>query len=433
MIRADGPRGARLYIEPDHALPLLWTTVAVRGGAAADPVGEEGLARHAAELARRGAGHRDRQQIDAALDDIGASFDPGVTRDAVSFSGLTLSRHIDRAASLWAEILARPRFSEDEHQRLVRETLSSLDDIRDDDALVAQRAFDRQWAPGHPYARTARGTESSLAKLTATAARALFEREVVPANLVIGFAGDIDEPRARELAASLTENLPDRPAPALRDVSAPPRVRGRRIIVVDKPARSKTQIYVGHPAPPYGTEDAARLAVVETAFGGMFSSRLMQEIRVKRGWSYGASCRIAHARGPSWLRMSLAPASEVAAEALALTFALYEDVAQNGITAEELALAKSYLAGSLPFSLATPQSRLHVAVSEDIFGLAPGYIHREAEILAQTTLEDARRVAQTYLFPGDAVAVVVATAEKLAPALERAGLAPTAIIPYDTI
>ncbi|HET6611868.1 MAG TPA: pitrilysin family protein, partial [Kofleriaceae bacterium] len=291
MIPIDGPRGAKIYIAPDHALPLLWTTVAIRGGAAQDPTGQEGLARHTVELARRGAGNMSRHDLDAALDDLGASFDPGVSRDSVSFSGLTLSRHIDRALPLWATILAEPSFSADEHGRLIRETVSSLDDLRDDDALVAQRAFDRAWAPGHAYARSARGTEASLAALTVDAARATHRRQVVPANLVIGFAGDVDEARARELATRLIAKLADGPAPQLPDVAATPRVRGRRIILVDKPDRQKTQIYIGHPAPVYGTDDAAHLSVVETAFGGMFSSRLMQAIRVERGWSSGASFR----------------------------------------------------------------------------------------------------------------------------------------------
>src|SRR5512138_218138 len=111
-----------VIVEPSPDTPLVWFEVAIRGGAAIDPRGVEGLHRHAALLARRGAGARDRQQLDETLDSLGAMIDVSVSRDAVTLSGLSLSRHLDAVIDLCADILGEPKFSTEEHARLLRET-----------------------------------------------------------------------------------------------------------------------------------------------------------------------------------------------------------------------------------------------------------------------------------------------------------------------
>src|SRR5919112_3904 len=151
--------GPTVIVEASPDTPLVWFDITARGGAAADPIGVEGLHRHAALLARRGAGSRDRAALDETLDSLGASIDVGVSRDAVTISGLCLSRHLDAVLDLAADIIAEPRFSPDEHARLLRETPQVLDEIRDDDSALATRWFDWLCSPGHPYGRTSLGTE----------------------------------------------------------------------------------------------------------------------------------------------------------------------------------------------------------------------------------------------------------------------------------
>jgi zinc protease len=426
-----GPKGCRVLVEPAGDTPLAWVTVTALGGAAADPEGKEGMARHMAELARRGTVTRDRGAVDDAVDCLGASLDVSTQRDSVSLSSTVLSRHLDELIELFAEILAKPAMRQDEHDKLLRETRNSLDDVRDDDSLLATRYFDRYCAPGHPYGRTARGTEASLAALDLDEIKQAFRALCVPANLILGFGGDIDEARARALAERLVAELPDTAAPALPDVSAPAEPELRRIYVIDKPERTQTQISLGHLGPRYGTDDAVALTVVETAFGGTFTSRLMQEIRVKRGWSYGASCRLYRARGPQWFRISLAPSAEVTADALELTLSLYEELASGGLTDEELAFAKSYLEGSIPFVLATPRQRLNVAISDQVFGLPEHYIHLEAEKLRQVDLAQTREVLRRWAMPQRACIVLVATADSMVPRLEARGFGPVEVIPYD--
>jgi zinc protease len=172
---------------------------------------------------------------------------------------------------------------------------------------------------------------------------------------------------------------------------------------------------------------------IETAFGGTFTSRLMQEIRVQRGWSYGASAGLHRSRGPHWFRMQLAPSAEVTPDALSLTWSLFEDVARNGITAEELAFAKTYLGGSLPFHLATARQRVRVAVQDELFGLPADYARTLPAELAKLSLDEVVQAARAWLHPDDSLAVVVATAETMVPRLEALLHDSIEVVAYDSV
>ncbi|HEY1815263.1 MAG TPA: pitrilysin family protein [Kofleriaceae bacterium] len=420
----------QVVVEPSPDTPLVWFEIAVRGGASADPVGIEGLHRHAALLARRGAGTRVRAALDDTLDSLGAALEVGVSRDALSVSGLVLARHADAVIDLAADILAAPRFDEDEHARLLRETPQVLDEIRDDDSALATRWFDWLCSPGHPYGRTSLGTEGSLAKIRREDAIALWRREVVADNLVIGLAGDVDDTRARVLAARLVERLPAGASIAQPDEIGA-RARGRRAFLVDKPDRTQAQLRIGHLATRYGHPDTPAIAVAEAILGGMFSSRLMQEIRVKRGWSYGAGCALRRSRLPHWFEIWTAAAIEVAGPAVALTLELYADYAANGPTDEEVDFARSYLIGAMPFHVATGRQRMQLAVRDAVFELPLNYTARLPEALGQLTATDVRAACARHFHPDDAVTIAVTTAQTARGALESANAGPITVVRHD--
>lgn len=423
--------GPTVIIEPSHDTPLVWFDVAIGGGGSADPVGIEGLHRHAALLARRGAGRRDRAELDETLDSLGAALDVGVSRDAISVSGLALSRHLDAVIELAADILAAPTFSEDEHARLLRETPQVLDEIRDDDGALATRWFDWSVCPGHAYGRTALGTEASLARIDRGAAIELWRREVVVDNLVIGLAGDVDEATAARIVARLTERLPRTAPPAAVAMPDTRALPGRRLILVDKPDRTQAQLRLGHLSVRYGAPDTPALAIAEAVLGGMFSSRLMQEIRVKRGWSYGAGCGLRRSRLPHWFEVWMAAGIDVAGPAVALTLDLLADYAAHGPTDAEVDFARAYLVGSMPFHVATARQRMQLAVRDAMFGLPAGFTAELPAAFAGLSARDVRAACARCLQPDALVTVAVTTAEHAQPALEAAGAGALTVVDHD--
>lgn len=421
-----------IIVEPSPDTPLVWFDIAIRGGASADPTGVEGLHRHAALLARRGAGTRDRHALDETLDSLGAMLDVSVSRDAVSVSGLALSRHLDAVIELAADVLAEPRFSEEEHARLLRETPQVLDEIRDDDSALATRWFDWLCSPGHPYGRTSLGTEASLKQIERAAAIELWKREVVADNLVIGLAGDIDEATAARCVQRLVGRLPS--GARAPEIAAPATLaerRGRRLILVDKPDRTQAQLRIGHVSLRYGQPDTAAIAIAEAIFGGMFSSRLMQEIRVKRGWSYGAGCALRRSRLPHWFEIWTAAGIEVAGGAVALILELMADYAAKGPTDDEVDFARSYLVGAMPFHVATARQRMQLAVRDAVFDLPAGYTANLPAAFARLTPADVRTACAANLRPDDAVTVAVTTAEHAEKALSAAAAGPMTVVDHD--
>src|SRR5262245_10905656 len=431
MAMTDSRRGPIVIVEPSPDTPLVWFEIAIRGGAALDPPGIEGLHRHAALLARRGAGGRDRAALDDTLDGLGAALDISVSRDAVSLSGLALSRHLDAVIGLAADVLAEPVFSADEHARLLRETPPALDEIRDDDSALATRWFDWLCCPGHAYGRTSLGTEASLALIERDAAVACWRREVVADNLVIGLAGDVDEAAAARIVIRLTERLPRSGSLDVSlDAPAAP-LPGRRVILVDKPDRTQAQLRIGHLAARYGGPDTAELAVAEAVFGGMFSSRLMQEIRVKRGWSYGAGCALRRSRLPHWFEIWMAAAIDVAGPAVALTLELFADYAARGPTDDEVDFARRYLVGAMPFHVATARQRMQLAVRDAVFDLPAGFTARLPEALAAIAASDVRAACQRQLRPDEVVTVAVTTSSQAGAGLAEAGAGALTVVAHD--
>ncbi len=423
-----------VVVEASQDTPLVWFDIAIRGGAALDPVGTEGLHRHTAMLARRGAGSRDRAALDETLDSLGAALDIGVSRDSVSVSGLALSRHLDAVIDLAADVLAAPRFSEDEHERLLRETPQVLDEIRDDDSALATRWFDWVCAPGHPYGRTSLGTEGSLAKIGLADVKALWQRQVVAENMVIGLAGDIDDASAQRFVSRVLERVTAGPRPAsavLGPALLPGATPGRKLVLVDKPDRTQAQLRIGHQSIRYGEPDTAALAIGEAVLGGMFSSRLMQEIRVKRGWSYGAGCSLRRSRLPHWFEIWMAAGIDVAGPAVALTLELLADYAANGPTDDEVDFARSYLIGSMPFHVATARQRMQLAVRDAVFELPAGYTAGLPDAFSQVSAADVRSAVSRCMRPDAAVTVAVTTAAEALPALTKAGAGTARIVRHD--
>jgi zinc protease len=402
-----------VFVEPSSDTPLVWFDISIGGGAADDPEGIEGLHRHAGLLARRGAGHRNRIELDQALDSLGAAVEISVSRDALTISGMALSRNLERVFALACDILVEPRFDLSEHEQLLRETPQVLDEIRDDDSSLASRWFDWLCAPGHPYSRTSLGTDRSIARIDREQALAQWRSEVRPDNLVVGLAGDVDDARAHRLAAELASRLGSRagaPGVALQQRPLPAPPRGRRYILVDKPERTQAQLRMGHLSMGYGHPDTGAMLLAETAFGGMFSSRLMQEIRVKRGWSYGAGCALRRSRKPHWFEIWLAPGAAVAGEAAKLTLDLYADLAAHGPSDEEIDFARSYLVGAMPFHSATARQRMQLSVRDAVLGMVPGYSAGLPQLVADVSASDVRRACAAHLKPDDTMTVVVSTA-----------------------
>jgi zinc protease len=200
-----------------------------------------------------------------------------------------------------------------------------------------------------------------------------------------------------------------------------PRRSGLRLTIVDKPERTQSQILIGQPALRWHDPDFFALQVATTAFGGTFTARLMDEVRSKRGLSYGASARIGQGRGGKSLLAHVFPSLEQTPETLELVLRLWREWVTSGVTEREVEFARGYLARSFAFSIATPEDRLELRTVVDLAQLDFDYAAHYASRIQAVTIDDTRR-ALSRLTPADLEIVIVSTAEELLPELRKAGL-----------
>jgi zinc protease len=412
---------------------LIYAGVSARVGASEDPRGLEGLTRLAGRLMRRTAGGQDADTIDARIDRMGASLGLDAGHGSVSLSGLVLERSLDDFMRLLDETLTSPGLAADELERLRRETSAELTEILDNDQQLAQRWFLRCVYGDHPYGRTVVGTPKSLAAIGLEDVRACIAREYRRDTVVFAFAGAVDADRAGRAAHALWEKLPaggDGLAPLEDPVSA----GGRRLWFVDKPERTQTQILIGgigtHPKDP----DHFALLVANTVFGGTFTARLTQEVRAKRGWSYGAYSSLGYDRRRQAFSMWTFPKSDDAARCIELELQMLTDWWQKGILEEELDWAKRYLIQSQAFSRDTAAKRVGLRLDELLNDLELGLHDEFAARIAAVTLEQANAAIQNRISLDNLSIIVVGTHAAIGEEVRRAvpNLTSDRVVAFDT-
>lgn len=421
----------QVFIEPHGAVPLASAVVVFRVGAATEPADAEGLARFALELARRGAGALDRAALDAELDGLGASLDVVVGADSMGVQAHGLARHLPRLVELIFDVLLRPRLDEAEAEALREETAAQLDELRDDDASLAGRFFDRAVFGAHTYGRSALGTDTSIPALDVARARAFLRAQLTRDQAIVGFAGAVDEQLAAKLGDTILAALPPGPGAGEHTPAVPAPASARRTLLIDKPARTQAQIIVGHPTPARAHRDWLPLGVASAIFGGTFTSRLMTEVRVKRGWSYGASARLGRGRHGSSFRLRVFPSLELAPQALELVLQLFDELCDKGVTDDEVRFVLGYLRGSYAFELATPADRLGKQLDAVLLGLPVDQAQRHLTDLAAIDAAQVNGAIRAHLRSAGALITLTGTASELTGRLASLPLGQVRVVPFD--
>jgi len=398
----------KVLVETSQELPLVSLSIALRTGAILDPPGAEGAMRFLARLMRRSAGGRSADANDRLIEGMGASLGADVTQSTVVFQGAVIARSLDRFVEVLVDTIARPTLPEDELERLRRETEAELTESLDDDRGLARRWFRRRIFPDHPYSRSAGGTLAGVRKIDAELLRSLYRRAIVRDNLVLAVAGDVTEKHAHEVAETLASAVSGGVAPI--DSTPEPTVpNGRRLVFVDKPERTQTQILIGglgsHPRDP----DHVALSIANTAFGGTFTARLMQEVRAKRGWSYGAYSNLPYDRRRQTFSLWTFPKASDAPACIALELDMLHALREKGISPGEFGWAKRYLVRSHAFALDTAAKRAGLALDAELYDLPEGYYSRYVENLRAATLEQANQALRERLSDENLLLSVVGT------------------------
>jgi zinc protease len=400
--RVVSPGGIEAWLVSEPAIPMVAIEISFAGGAALDTADRPGAANFLAGMLGEGAGDMDAVAFVEAQQRLAAriSFDAG--RDEFGVSARMLSEKLDDSVALMRKALAEPRFDPEPMGRVRGQILSAIRSDEADPQALASRAWFAAAFPGHPYGRPTQGTVESVTAMTEADLRAAWGRALNRTGMKIGVVGDIDAARLGPMLDALLGGLPQGEAAAIPAATIA-KPGGVSVVEFDAP---QTTLLFGHAGPLRDDPDFMPAFVMNHILGGGgFSSRLMTEVREKRGLTYGVYSYLMPLDGAGMVLGGAATANARVAEALDVIKAEWRRMAEQGPTDAELDAAKRYLTGAYPLrfdSNAAIANQL-VAIQRDELGI--DYPSRRNAEVEAVTAEDIRRVAATWLRP-DALAVV---------------------------
>ena len=420
-----------VLVESSGVLPLVDVEIAFAAGSLQDPAGREGLALLTGHLMRRGPAGLSQQRFEDRLASLGARVSVQVSMRSTRIRATVLRRNFEPLLGLLSDLVWRPALRASDFAKLKRQAQAALISRLDDDQTLAALCFREALFGEHPYARAQGGTVNSLARIGLQQVESFYARNIEKRAFLVGVAGDVIDSEARALVSS---HFPSTKRQKGKDSAVPAtRTRpGRHVIIVDKPERTQTQLYIGTLGARTRDRKLFPLIVSNTAFGGTFSGPLMQEVRAVRGWSYSAYSRLLHAKQREAWYMSTAPAAEYSADCAALQLDLLEHWIDRGIKKSQLSFAQRWLINSHCFDRDTPSKRLESRLDVELLGIPRNYVEKHDELVAGVSLQEANEATRARISTRDLTIVVVATANQVASAFEQLpGVKSLEIVPFD--
>ena len=407
--------GLTVLLMEKHQVPVLQINLVVRAGSAMDPEAKVGLASMTGAMLDEGSGQRDALAVADAVDYLGAQLSVSTEQHSTTISLHTPVSRVDSALSVLADVALRPAFPDEELERQRRQRLTALGQQHDEPRVVASVLFARTlYGEAHPYGRRSGGVERSLRALTVSDLRHFHDTWFRPNHSALIVVGDV---RAEVILPRLETYFGTAGGPGGRTGLWQPgrtpdhhwpdatQVTARRLYIVDKPGAAQTEVVAGSVGAARSTPDYYALVVMNTVLGGSFTSRLNQNLREEKGYTYGASSGFGFDRlaGPFSARSAVHTA--VTDKALAEVIKELRRI-RDRVPGEELERAKNFVALRFPERFESVASIARQLGELYVYDLPLDYYHHFTRRILSVTSRDVQRVAREHVDP-DRIAIVL--------------------------
>ncbi|MBI3405379.1 MAG: insulinase family protein [Acidobacteria bacterium] len=407
-------------------LPVVAASLVVRTGSDVNPLDKPGLVNFAVGMLDEGTATRSSLQLADEAAQLGASLTTSSTMD-FSVAGIhSLRKTFPAALNLLADVVLHPSFPAEEIERERSKRLGGLVQERENPGLVSSRVMAAAlYGPKHPYGYREIGNEAGVNSATREDMVNFWRQNFVPNNAALVVAGNISAADLRQLAEkAFGEWKAGTPA---RPTLGSAMTTNAKVVIVDKPGAQQTQFRVACIAADRATPDYDALEVMNTALGGLFSSRINLNLREEHGYTYGAGSVFAYRRGPGPFFAVSGVRTDVTAPAIAETLKELKRIAADPLTAQELALSKDSQVRSLPGQFETSSSAAGSFANLFVYGLPADYYQLLPARINAVTAEQALAAAKKYLVQEKLVTIAVGDRAKIQPELEKLNLGKTEI------
>ncbi|MCA0041882.1 M16 family metallopeptidase [Celeribacter litoreus] len=403
------PGGIEAWLVEEHSIPFTALEIRFAGGTALDRPGKRGEVNLMMATLEEGAGDMDAQAFAKARDALAASFSFDANTDSVSISTRFLTENRDEAMALLRQAIMDPRFDQQAVDRVRGQVNSIIRSEATDPGDIAADTFYNMAFGDHPYGTNSNGTLESVAGLTREDMFEAKARTMTRDRVLVGAVGDIT---ADELAALLDDLLGDLPTggPDLPERVEPTLDGGITVIPYETP---QSVVYFGHKGIARDDPDFITAYIANEIVGGQSDSRLMEEVREKRGLTYGIGAYLVPYDHAELIVGQFSSGNGAVSEAVQVVKDEWAKLAADGLTEEELDKAKTYLTGAyaLRFDGNGPIARILVGMQAQ--GLSPDYIATRNDMVNAVTLDEVNRVIRDLYDPENLTFVVVGQPEGL--------------------
>ncbi|MEM6659049.1 MAG: pitrilysin family protein [Pseudomonadota bacterium] len=390
------PGGITAWLVEDHSIPFTALEMRFRGGTSLDDPDKRGAVYLMSGLIEEGAGEMDARTYARELESLAASFGYNATDDTVSISAKFLTENRDAVTDLLYTTIHEPRFDQDAVDRVKAQVLSGLRSDATDPNDIAGRTFSAMAYGDHPYGTEGKGTIDSVSGLTRADVVEAYQGVFAKDRLYVGAVGDITAEELGTLLDKLLADLPEtgKPIPERAEVT----IEGG-ISVVDFDTPQSVALFGQQGIDRDDPDFFAAFVLNHILGGGGFESRLMQEVREKRGLTYGVASYLVPKDLASVYLGSVSSGNDRIAEAVQVIRDEWARAASEGITQKELDDAKTYLTGAYPLRFDGNGQIAGIMVGMQMQKLPIDYIATRNDKVNAVTLDEVNRVASELLDP----------------------------------
>jgi predicted Zn-dependent peptidase len=410
--------GLTVLLMEKHGVPIVSFAALIKSGSAADPAGQEGLASQTAALLRKGTNKRSAEQFAADLDFIGGSFETGAGADFSTISAEFLTKDLDQGLALFADALLQPTFPQDEVDKSLAQTLDAVRGSKDDPRRVLTIYYYEYLYGARGYGRPEDGDEISLKNINREGITRFYAANYTPGNTILAVAGEFNAAELRKRIEVTLGAWPAKPAIAAAIPAIAP-AKGKRLLLVDKPDASQTYFAIGNVETAAGDPDRVAIRVVNTIFGGRFTSMLNEAMRVESGLTYGVRSEFDPRKTPGPFGIYTFTKNDSTVQAIDMALDILHKLHKDGVTAEQLASAKSYIKGQFPPTIETSRDLAQRIASDEFYGLDDNEVNQLEARVDAVTVETARQVIQKHFPEENLVFVLIGKSAAIAPSVKK--------------